>query len=273
MKVFRNSVEDHILNAIGEEERDVWKASISYLNGLDWQLSWNNKDGEWHLYSNSQLIFNSRGWLAIQSFVYGLVHSSLQKEYRIKYSSKLPNRTQIKNKEIEVLDDRPLNEVFEEFVSISEHLYMYELRFATPGRAVFMYRTYQNGQTNSDHLQELKQFSILYERKLELDEVLAVLTKEGVNHLIVFARGLKPISLSQSERLPVAINFLYSYLEWKQLSWYRVKRKWLYYSGDQLLFSANTRNDFEAFILGQVYNFAILPNETLDKLKKPLLKR
>ncbi len=273
MGTYQDNFKNQMLYEIGKGEQDLWKASISYLNNLGWKLSWSEESGKWHLHSWNRSIFTSHEWLVIQSFVYGMVYSTLNILFRMNYPPKQFSYAQTNNKD-PTQDNRPIVEVFAELVTVNERIFQYETRFATPGRAVFMYRAYRKKQYDLKNLQEFEDFATFYKRKLTLEAILKSLSEKGVDYLKSAASKLEPIQLGRNERLPVALAFLFLYLEKKSSSWYQIKKKWYYFEGDQLIFSARDRDDFEAFVLGMSYNYARLSDKVLNQyITGPLTDR
>lgn len=262
-------IKHYILRKINQGEEDIWIASIAYLNDKGWQLGWGKKDDEWHLYSWNKSIFFSNKWLAIQSFVYGMLLSVLRTLSRVDFP---PLNFDHPLENIRLLENLSIKAVFDELVSVNRQILKYETRFATPGRAKLIYGVYRTKQYEPSQAQDFGQFSTFYERKLTLEKTLKSLSKEGVAHLKSAAKELEPIKLGQDERLPIVLAFLFLYLENDSSSWYQADDKWYYLEGDQLIFTGDDRDDFEAFVLGMAYNYAKLPDRFLEQYIKGSLR-
>ena len=55
-----------------DQPSDLWDCSLAILNEHHWNLSRENKDDKWYLYSDNKLIFSAESLTAIESFVTGL---------------------------------------------------------------------------------------------------------------------------------------------------------------------------------------------------------
>lgn len=270
MGTFNHVIERRILSQISEDEQDIWIATIKYLDRLGWQLSWSKQGGFWYLYSSTHLIYTNNRWEIIQSFIYGIIQSELMISFDMEFNKpKLPD-SEKKDMETQVINFS-LVHVFDELVSINQKIFAYELRLAAPARAASMYIAYKNKNYRTQQYQELEQFADIYEKKLELEEALKLLSIDGIAQLKSSARKLELVPLKQDEQLPIALSFILLHLDKKDCHWYWYKDKWLYFHGDRLIFSAEDRDDFEGFVLGMAYNYARLSDKILDEKIKGTL--
>ncbi len=275
MGEFRDVIERSILAEIGKGNQDIWESSVTYLNSLGWQLSWENIDNEkWHLYSQGNPIFIAHKWFAVQSFIYGVVRSTLSASLRLKSQPRPLKHTRVIKDKASLQESRSLAEVFDEWVFVNEHIFTFEKSFTAFGRATSMYKVFQKKQHDPKYTQHFEEFATFYEKKLALETTLKFLSEESVNRLKYAARRLESVPIKHSNQLPVALAFIFLHLEQTNSSWYHSKGKWYYFEGDQLTFSAEDRNDFEGFILGMAYNYAKLSDRILEQhIKDPLRHR
>ena len=138
---FSEVIKRRILREISDSEQDIWMASFSYLNNTGWELSWGEKDNKFSLYASNHLIFTSDDWLIIQSFVYGLVHSTLRISFRMRYGSK-PSTQKLIYGNVGILENYSIIDVFDELLIVNERLFEQEIRLAAVARANSMYRVY-----------------------------------------------------------------------------------------------------------------------------------
>ncbi|PIE82575.1 MAG: hypothetical protein CSA11_00050 [Chloroflexi bacterium] len=259
-----------ILEEINATTQDLWAASIPYLNSLGWLLSWVKEGNVWYLYSSNRLIYTCNEWPVLQSFVYGLVHSTLRIKSRLEYGPTLLNYKQIVEDLETPKGDYSILSVFDELIYLNERILEFEMRLTRVARAASMYKVFQNKEFDPRFTRDYEQFAVVYERKLALEKALKSLSRKNVDDLKSAARNLRLIEIRQPERFPTALAFLTLHLEKKNYHWYRNKGRWLYFEGDREIYFSDDKDDFEGFILGMAYNYAKLPEETLERYIKGL---